>query len=155
MLNRKASKSIGKIKVELVENGINLTDEQLKTIAITQAKHMSVKRLEYCRALHAEENALLQSAKIGGMGVSGGTLYTTSFPCELCAKKIYQSGIDEVVFTEPYPDSISQEVILKDGTRKIKLTPFEGVKSHSFYRLYKSDFDKKELQLLEQLYPAQ
>jgi deoxycytidylate deaminase len=155
MLNRKASKSIGKLTGELVEKGINLTTEQLKTIASTQAKHMNIKRLEYCRALHAEENALLQSAKIGGMGVSGGTLYTTSFPCELCAKKIYQSGIDEVVYTEPYPDSISQEVILKDGTRKIKLTPFEGVKSHSFYRLYKSDFDKKELQQLEQLYPAQ
>jgi deoxycytidylate deaminase len=106
---------------------------------------ITVKRLEYCRALHAEENALLQSSKIGGVGVGGGTIFTTSFPCELCAKKIYQSGITEIVYTEPYPDSISQNVILKDGIKSIKLTQFEGVKSHSYFRMYKSNMDKKEM----------
>ena len=112
---------------------------------------IKIKRLEYCRALHAEENALLQTSKIGGVGVRNGTIYTTSFPCELCAKKIYQSGIKEIIYTEPYPESISQEVFLKDGIKKIKLKQFEGVKTNSYFRLYKSSMDKKELQLLEQL----
>jgi dCMP deaminase len=90
----------------------------------------------------------LQSAKIGGVGVADGKIFTTSFPCELCAKKIYQSGIKEIIYTEPYPESISQEVFLKDGIRKIKLVQFEGVKSHSYFKLYKASMDKKEMQEL-------
>lgn len=123
-------------------------EKQQKMIEEWLAEDIKVKRLEYCRALHAEENALLQSSKIGGMGVKGGRIFTTTFPCELCAKKIYQSGIKEIIYTEPYPESISQEVFLKDGIRKIKLTQFEGVKSHSYFRLFKASMDKKEMQEL-------
>jgi len=134
-------------KTEMDEIGV--TEKQVGEIAKLQAKKIKIKRLEFCRALHAEENALLQSAKIGGVGVRGGTIYTTYFPCELCSKKIYQSGLQEIIYTEPYPDSVAQDVILRDGTRNIKLTPFEGVKSHSFFRLYKAPLDKKELQEIE------
>lgn len=111
----------------------------------------STKRLEYCRALHAEENAILQNAILGGIGVRNGVMYTTTFPCELCAKKIYQSGIKKVVYTEPYPESLSQEVFFKDGLRRIELMQFEGVKSHSYYRLYKSTVNKKEIMVLNKL----
>lgn len=127
------------------------TEEEQKEIENLLPEVIRVKRLEYCRALHAEENALLQNAKIGGMGVMGGTIYTTTFPCELCAKKIYQVGIKEIVYTEPYPESISQEVFLKDGIRKIKLTQFEGVKFSSYFWLYKAAMDKKEWQVLQSL----
>lgn len=106
---------------------------------------LNIKRLEFCRALHAEENALLQISKVGGLSVRGGAIYTTTFPCELCAKKIYQTGIRTVYYTEPYPESISEEVFFEDGSRNIELIPFEGVKSYSFYRLYKPVFDKKDL----------
>lgn len=111
----------------------------------------STKRLEYCRALHAEENAILQNAILGGIGVRNGVMYTTTFPCELCAKKIYQSGIKKVVYTEPYPESLSQEVFFKDGLRRIELMQFEGVKSHSYYLLYKSTVNKKEMMVLNKL----
>lgn len=139
----------------------NKLDEVLKTHGATIKEQKDIKdllpeliktkRLEYCRALHAEENALLQTAKIGGMGVMDGTIYTTTFPCELCAKMIYQVGIKEIVYTEPYPESISLEVFLRDGIKKIKLTQFEGVKSSSYFWLYKASMDKKELQVLQNL----
>jgi hypothetical protein len=80
------------------------------------------------------------------VGVRGGTIYTTYFPCELCAKKIYQTGLKEIIYTEPYPESVSQDVFLKDGIRKIGVTQFEGVKSHSYFRLFKAALDKKEAQ---------
>lgn len=108
--------------------------------------NFSPKRLEYCRALHAEENAILQNAILGGVGIKGGNIYSTTFPCELCAKKIYQSGIEKVVFTEPYPESISEDVFFKDGSHIVQLCQFEGVKSYSYYRLYKSTVDRKEFQ---------
>ncbi len=134
------------------EKKINVA--QLCKTAEYIAAELKPKQVECCRAVHAEENAFLQSAKIGGTGVSGGTLYTTFFPCEICAKTIYQSGIKEVVYVEPYPDSVSEDVFLKDGIRKIILTPFEGVKSHSFYRLFKASYDKKERQRTDELEDA-
>jgi deoxycytidylate deaminase len=115
-------------------------------------KNLKIKRLEYARALHAEENAILQVATNGGIGIKGGTIYTTTFPCELCAKKIYQSGLKRIVYTEPYPKSISENIFLKDGIRNIKVEQFEGVKSSSYYRLFKPTVDKKEMQFIDELY---
>lgn len=108
---------------------------------------LAIKRLEFCRALHAEENALLQAARVGGMGVKGGTIYTTTFPCELCAKKIRQAGISRIVFTEPYPGSISENIFLKDGASPPAVQQFEGVKFNAYARLFKPRFNKKEQQL--------
>lgn len=105
---------------------------------------INIKRLEYARALHAEENAILQAARFGGTGIAGGTIYTTTYPCELCSKKIYQSQLNRVVYTEPYPDSLSETIFLKDGIRQISIEQFEGVKSPSFFRLFKPEFDLKE-----------
>jgi dCMP deaminase len=112
---------------------------------------LSIKRLEYARALHAEENALLQAARFGGNGVAGGTIYTTTFPCELCAKKIYQSHLKRIVYTEPYPDSISEKIFLKDGVRHINIDQFEGVKSPSFHKLFKPPVNIKEQQSIKHL----
>lgn len=43
--------------------------------------------------IHAEENAILQSAE----ALHGYTIYTTSMPCPPCAARIIQSGIQTVV----------------------------------------------------------
>lgn len=112
---------------------------------------LSIKRLVYARALHAEENALLQAARFGGNGVAGGTIYVTTFPCELCAKKIYQSHLKRIVYTEPYPDSISEKIFLKDGVRHINIHQFEGVKSPSFHKLFKPPVNIKEQQSIQHI----
>jgi len=65
----------------------------------------------HTRSLHAEENAFLQLAKYGGMGIQRGKLFTTASPCELCAKKAYQLGIEEIIYIDPYP-GIAMEHIL-------------------------------------------
>ena len=125
---------------------LNIFSDNCSEKCITKiSSEIGIKRLEFCRALHAEENAILQSAKIGGMPIENGTIYTTTYPCELCAKKLYQIGIRTIYYTEPYPESISDQVFLEDGTKTVERIPFEGVKSNSFFRLFKSVFDKKEL----------
>ena len=106
------------------------------------------KKLENCRALHAEENAILQSARRGGMGLKGAKLYTTTYPCPLCAKKIVQVGIEEVIFDDPYPTELSV-IFLQEGKRKIKLRHFEGVKPLGYFKLFKPDYDQKEWQYFE------
>jgi dCMP deaminase len=57
-----------------------------------------------CRALHAEENAIISCA-IYGVSTKGGVLYTTLQPCYHCSKMIFQSGITEVIYRDDYVDS--------------------------------------------------
>ena len=64
---------------------------------------------EICYAVHAEQNAIIQAAKLG-VSVDGGTLYCTHQPCAICCKIIINSGIARVVYRNPYPDPFSREI---------------------------------------------
>lgn len=59
---------------------------------------------EKCRAVHSEQNAIIQAA-IHGVSTEGATLYCTHQPCVLCAKMIINAGIRRVVFSKGYPDT--------------------------------------------------
>lgn len=65
---------------------------------------------EVCYAIHAEQNAILQAAKLG-ISIEGATLYCTHQPCSICAKQIINSGITRVVYAEGYPDEFAQTLL--------------------------------------------
>lgn len=69
----------------------------------------SGKNHELCRGLHAEQNAIINAAN-HGVALKGGTIYTTTHPCIICAKMIINAGIEEVVYFESYPDPLSMEM---------------------------------------------
>ncbi|NTW71658.1 MAG: cytidine deaminase [Eubacteriaceae bacterium] len=69
---------------------------------------------ELCRGIHAEQNAIIQSA-LHGVSVKDSTIYITHSPCVLCAKMIINSGIERVVYQGEYPDSLSQELLKEAG----------------------------------------
>ena len=71
-------------------------------------------KLELCYAVHAEQNAIIQAAKLG-VCVDGATLYCTHQPCAICAKMIINSGIKRVVFKQGYPDDFSMEMFREAG----------------------------------------
>ena len=73
----------------------------------------SGQRQEMCYAVHAEQNAIIQAAKLG-VSIEGSTLYCTHQPCVLCAKMIVNAGIVRVVYQEGYPDEFSVRM-LKEG----------------------------------------
>lgn len=91
----------------------------------------------HTRSLHAEENAMLQITKLGGMGSQGGYLFTTASPCELCAKKAYQLGITKIFYIDPYP-GISVDQILRGGQENTQplLIPFYGAIGNAYHELY-------------------
>ena len=92
------------------------------------------KILDLCRALHAEENAILNLARNSvAVNLEKCTIYTTTHPCGLCANKIAHVGIQNVVYLEPYPDS-EAVTILEDND--INRNFFEGITSRAFFRLY-------------------
>ncbi len=64
--------------------------------------------------MHAEQNAIIQAA-LSGVSIKGGTLYTTHFPCVLCAKMLINAGIKRIVFSEGYPDLLSRELLTEAG----------------------------------------
>ncbi len=67
-------------------------------------------RAGHCiRSLHAEQNALLQAAKIG-VACEGATLYVTCQPCNTCAKMAINAGIVRVIYEGDYPDDFSLEL---------------------------------------------
>ena len=64
---------------------------------------------EICYAIHAEQNAIIQAAKMG-VSIQGATLYCTHQPCTICSKMIVNAGIVRVVYLEPYPDEFATEI---------------------------------------------
>jgi len=71
-------------------------------------------RHELCRGIHAEQNAVIQSARYG-IAIDGSTVYCTHQPCILCAKILINSGITDIVFRDAYPDPLSEELLAEAG----------------------------------------
>ena len=84
----------------------------------------SGQRHEICRGLHAEQNAIIQAARVG-CSVEGCTLYCTHQPCVICAKIIINAGIARVVYKEGYPDDFSLRLFKEAG---VKLEKHEELK---------------------------
>ena len=73
---------------------------------------------EYCRALHAEQNAVIQAA-VTGLSIQGSTLYCTHSPCSLCARILIGAGIQRIVFEEHYPDDFAL-ALLKEANVQLE-----------------------------------
>ncbi|MDR3306737.1 MAG: cytidine/deoxycytidylate deaminase family protein [Endomicrobium sp.] len=69
----------------------------------------SGQRHEICRAIHAEQNAIIQGG-YHGINIKSSTLYCTHSPCALCAKMIANAGIKKVVADIEYPDNTFKEL---------------------------------------------
>lgn len=93
----------------------------------------------HTRSLHAEENAILQLAKRGSIGIQGGVLFTTASPCELCSKKAFQLGIHDIVYVDPYPGiSVTHTLASGADTSRPKVRLFNGAVGNAYHRLYES-----------------
>lgn len=73
---------------------------------------------EYCRALHAEQNAVIQAA-VTGLSIQGSTLYCTHSPCSLCARILIGAGIQRIVFEGHYPDDFAL-ALLKEANVQLE-----------------------------------
>lgn len=101
----------------------------------------------HTRSLHAEENAMLQITKNGGMGLCNGKLFTTASPCELCSKKAYQIGVKEIYYIDPYP-GIAMKHTLQNGVKNERTSPptimFKGAVGQAFHKLYEPIMSYKD-----------
>ena len=63
----------------------------------------SGQRHEICRAIHAEQNVIIQAA-LHGVSLEGSTIYCTHTPCVLCAKMLVNARIKRFVSFGKYAD---------------------------------------------------
>ena len=84
----------------------------------------SGKMLEICIAGHAEENAILNAARMGVCTKDASLYLSCAIPCFRCMIKIINAGITEVVVTalETYDDNT--EFLLKHSDVNIRLYDF-------------------------------
>ena len=80
----------------------------------------SGERHELCRAVHAEQNVIIQAA-LHGRSTRGSELYVTLFPCAICAKMIVAAGIETVYCEGEYPDQLARDILSQGGVTVIEL----------------------------------
>lgn len=66
---------------------------------------------EWCTAVHAEQNALIQAGKASREA----TLYVNAFPCKICARLTVNAGIKRVVISGEYTDKDGLTILADSG----------------------------------------
>ncbi|GAA0605018.1 anti-phage dCTP deaminase [Thalassospira tepidiphila] len=108
--------------------------------------------LEFGRIVHAEMSAITEAAR-RGIPLAGTTLYCTTFPCHMCARHIIASGIQRVVYIEPYPKSMAKELYQKsikvdhdtdadDGA--VNFSPFLGIAPRKYMEFFTMPSKRKD-----------
>lgn len=82
--------------------------------------------------LHAETNAIAKLAKSNDSG-NGATMFITHSPCIECAKLIYQSGIDHVVYMQKYRDDAGITFLEQSGVtvEQVPAVNFQSIHSNN------------------------
>lgn len=73
-------------------------------------------RHEVCRAIHAEQNVIIQ-ASLHGVNLDGATIYCTHTPCILCAKMLTNARITRFVSFRKYADDTFIQLFQEAGIR--------------------------------------
>lgn len=76
----------------------------------------SGERHEVCRAIHAEQNVIIQ-AGLHGVSLEGSTIYCTHTPCRLCAKMLVNARIKRYVSFGSYNDDTYSDLFAEAGIK--------------------------------------
>jgi len=79
----------------------------------------SGERMELSRAIHAEQNAIIQAAKVG-ISIEGSILYVTTHPCFTCSKMLINAGVKKIIYKEGYPDTFAKEILEEAGVQVVR-----------------------------------
>ncbi len=149
-------------KLDIIQEFVNFLEDE--GIDFTQLGNMSVDKLgeelisgsrsgkfselrianliEFGRVVHAEMHAICEASR-RGISINKSVLYSTTFPCHMCARHIIAAGITQVYYIEPYPKSLATEIyedeISLEASRlttKVVFSPYEGIAPRYFGRIF-------------------
>jgi dCMP deaminase len=101
-------------------NGAPSGLEHCEAVGCAREGVASGTRHELCRAVHAEQNAIIQAA-LHGISIEGATLYCTHQPCILCAKMMINARIAKVVYQQTYPDRGALDFLQQAGIEVVRV----------------------------------
>ena len=58
---------------------------------------------------------------MNGVSTQGATLYCTHQPCVVCSKILINAGITRIVYANPYPDKLAEEMLKSDHELKLEV----------------------------------
>lgn len=140
---------------QIVKKNLNAESEsQSEAICKEIRAHARINNLiEFCRAIHAEMDAITSVARNGGVTLRGASLFTTTFPCHNCARHIIATGISKVYYIEPYEKSLALKLhgdaISFDSSNtgnnlnNVQSMPFEGVSPRKYLNLFYAEGRKQ------------
>jgi dCMP deaminase len=85
----------------------------------------SGQRHELCRGIHAEQNAIIQSA-YHGASIKGATLFCTNLPCSICTKMIINAGIEKIYYQCGYADEMSRNMLKEAHIECTQFKPMDN-----------------------------
>lgn len=108
--------------------------------------------LEFGRVVHAEMAAITEAAR-RSFSTKGTILYSTTFPCHMCARHIIAAGIERVVYIEPYPKSMAKDLyedsLTVDSEHRIsgvvRFEPFMGIAPRRYMEFFEMPTRKDEV----------
>ena len=135
-------KKDGLLSEDLMSREISDIMNSVKMKNVLEMEFM--KLTEYGREVHAEMDALVAAAR-SHVSVERCIMYCTTFPCHICAKHIVASGIDTLVFIEPYPKSHAKELFADSinvggeapDERRILFKPYIGISPNQYMHVFK------------------
>ncbi len=87
-----------------------------------------IDKYNFCRATHAEANAIAQAARFG-ISVEGADLYCTLAPCYVCLKLIASAGIRAVYYEYDYSSrDFERDAFWKEAIKEAGLVEFKQIK---------------------------
>ncbi|MDR1885099.1 MAG: cytidine deaminase [Synergistaceae bacterium] len=116
-------------------------------------------KFDYCRAAHAEANAIAQAARVG-VSLEGAGIYTTLSPCHTCMKLLAVAGVRRIYYERDYESSdkvrdaywneirheygfeVYKQITLSSHTLESLLRSLSGITSER--RLMPRSFEKYE-----------
>lgn len=85
-----------------------------------RVNYQSGEMIELSSSIHAESAAIADAAR-EGIALEGASIYTSTFPCPVCAKLIAHSGIKKLYYREGYASLDGEEVMKSKGVELIKV----------------------------------
>lgn len=134
----------------LIEDGVVSKFNRDKTFNTLKQKKSKINDIiEFSRAIHAEMLAIIQGGINSGSKMTGGKLYSTTFPCHFCVKHILAAGITEVYYIEPYRKSLATQLHKDSVTENpnsslVKILPFDGASPKKYFMFFKNSTNKRK-----------
>lgn len=75
---------------------------------------------EHCKAIHAEQRAIVNVVN-KGIKIEDSTLYVTTYPCSICARMLIECKLKRIVYDGNYFDQISHDMLEEANVKVEKL----------------------------------